>query len=253
MAIKKFEEYNNNLSEGKTLEDIAKHHDTKGYYHVDDFVSSLKNQLDKGIIVEMENTKSEKLAKEKAMNNLWEDPNYYDKLPNVKESALPQQKSVDQLKKVSKATSKTDIGKKSKKTQGQKNIKMNNVESYQDFEKSNKNSKSKGGASLTTEKKKQKEVPIKIKIKYARIPSEYKEIALNHLGSLTNCSKGKVTNLILHKDLRKKIQDKNLPSGFSMGIDKDGFFVHTHRARSKSYEKPEKITVKEIKFIDSTG
>jgi hypothetical protein len=38
-----------------------------------------------------------------------------------------------------------------------------------------------------------------------------------------------------------------------MGIDKDGYFIHTHRARSKSYETPEKISVKDIKFIDSTG
>ena len=36
-------------------------------------------------------------------------------------------------------------------------------------------------------------------------------------------------------------------------LDKDGFYIHTHRARSKSYESPEKITEKDIKFIDSTG
>ena len=32
-----------------------------------------------------------------------------------------------------------------------------------------------------------------------------------------------------------------------------GFFVYTHRARSGSHKSPEKIPVKEINFIDSTG
>lgn len=38
-----------------------------------------------------------------------------------------------------------------------------------------------------------------------------------------------------------------------MGIDKDGYFIHTHRARSKSFETPSKITAKAMKFIESTG
>ena len=37
------------------------------------------------------------------------------------------------------------------------------------------------------------------------------------------------------------------------GIDKNGYFIHTHRARSKSHKTPKGITNKEIKFIDSTG
>lgn len=96
--------------------------------------------------------------------------------------------------------------------------------------------------------------PIQDKIKYVRgISNELKDIALDHLGSRTRASKGKITGLALHADLKKKIKDKNLPDGFDMGIDKDGFYIHTHRARSKSYESPEKITEKDIKFIDSTG
>lgn len=39
----------------------------------------------------------------------------------------------------------------------------------------------------------------------------------------------------------------------SFGADKDGFFVYTHRARSKSKKDFNKITKKEIKFIESTG
>jgi len=39
----------------------------------------------------------------------------------------------------------------------------------------------------------------------------------------------------------------------SIGRDKEGYFVMTHRARSKSYETPEKIPDSQIKFIESTG
>lgn len=97
-------------------------------------------------------------------------------------------------------------------------------------------------------------VDVKDSIKYARgISSENKELALSLLGPYTKCKKGRITGLELHPDLKKKIADGNLPSGFDMGIDKDGFFVHTHRARCKSFKKPELIGIKEIKFIDSTG
>jgi hypothetical protein len=41
--------------------------------------------------------------------------------------------------------------------------------------------------------------------------------------------------------------------GCSVGRDKNGWFVATHRCRSKSYPSPERITLKDIKFIDSTG
>ena len=96
--------------------------------------------------------------------------------------------------------------------------------------------------------------PIQDKIKYVRgVSNELKDIALDHLGSRTRANKGKITGLELHSDLKKKIKDKNLPDGFDMGIDKDGFYIHTHRARSKSYKSPEKISEKDIKFIDSTG
>jgi hypothetical protein len=41
--------------------------------------------------------------------------------------------------------------------------------------------------------------------------------------------------------------------GLGFGADKDGFFIHTHRARSKSRKDPLKFAQKEIKFIKSTG
>ena len=41
--------------------------------------------------------------------------------------------------------------------------------------------------------------------------------------------------------------------GVSLGKDKDGYFVYTHRARSKSYKTPNLIPDSKIKFIETTG
>jgi hypothetical protein len=71
------------LSDDMTFYDIAKKHDKKGYYDIEDFVSSLKKQLQKGIKVELEHTNDDKVAKEIAMDHLFEDPNYYDKLKKI--------------------------------------------------------------------------------------------------------------------------------------------------------------------------
>ena len=90
-------------------------------------------------------------------------------------------------------------------------------------------------------------------IQHARIPQEYKEIALKLLKSYSSVRKSVIYELDLHPDLKKKIKEKNLPNGFSMGIDKNGFFIQTQRCRSKSHPSPDKITIKEIKFVDSTG
>ena len=61
---------------------------------------------------------------------------------------------------------------------------------------------------------------------------------------------GNVTGLVKPDEFTKKSLKS---SGVSMGADKDGFFVYTHRARSKSYSSPDKISVKDINFIESTG
>lgn len=71
------------LSDNKTLKDIAKKHDKKGYYDINDFVSLLKKELEKGIKVEMEHTNNKKKAEEIAMDHLWEDPKYYTKLKKI--------------------------------------------------------------------------------------------------------------------------------------------------------------------------
>lgn len=85
-----------------------------------------------------------------------------------------------------------------------------------------------------------------------KLPTELKEAAYNLIGSLTHAKNGKIFGLNLHPDLIEKINKHGYPDGFSMGIDKDGYFIHTHRARSKSFKSPSKITAKAMKFIDST-
>lgn len=85
------------------------------------------------------------------------------------------------------------------------------------------------------------------------LSKEYKEEACKLVKYSTNAKKGVVTGLEIHPDLRKKIEEGGYPAGYSMGVDKNGWFIHTHRARGKSHIKPGAITVKEMKFIDSTG
>jgi hypothetical protein len=79
----KEEKIEGGVSDKMTLKDIVKKHDKKGYYHIDNMMDTLKKQLEKGIKVEMEHTNDEKIAKEIAMDHLWEDPNYYTKLKKV--------------------------------------------------------------------------------------------------------------------------------------------------------------------------
>lgn len=80
------------------------------------------------------------------------------------------------------------------------------------------------------------------------IGKEMKEEILKYISSGSKYHEGgTVTGLSI-----PKIEGKSF-DGVSMGADKNGFFVYTHRARSKSHPTPEKITIKEIKFIESTG
>jgi hypothetical protein len=67
-------------ADNKSLIQIAKKHDAKGYYHIDNMVQSLKRQVAIGIPVEMEHTNDKNKAKEIVMDHLWEDPSYYTKL-----------------------------------------------------------------------------------------------------------------------------------------------------------------------------
>lgn len=77
------------LADGKTLMDIAQMHayddstDSTSKEKIKDMYKTLKLQLEKGIKVEMEHTKSRLKAKEIAMDHLFEDPKYYDKLKKI--------------------------------------------------------------------------------------------------------------------------------------------------------------------------
>ena len=51
--------------------------------------------------------------------------------------------------------------------------------------------------------------------------------------------------------LKKPSEARYKSVGF--GADKNGFFVYTHRARSKSYTEPSLIPDKDVIFIASTG
>ena len=77
------------LSDGKTLMDLAKIHayddssDSTTKERVAKLYKILKSQLEKGIKIEFEHTKSRVTARELAMDHLIEDPKYYDKLKKI--------------------------------------------------------------------------------------------------------------------------------------------------------------------------
>jgi len=62
------------------------------------------------------------------------------------------------------------------------------------------------------------------------------------------------------KSVLEEATEQNVPckgikvkKGFACKQDKNGFYITTHRARSKSYPSFDKIPMKTINFIDSTG
>ena len=63
------------LADGKSLEDIARHHKVS--------VDEIRKEFDIGMKVEMEHTDDEKIAREVASDHLWEDKKYYTKLKNM--------------------------------------------------------------------------------------------------------------------------------------------------------------------------
>jgi Zn-dependent peptidase ImmA (M78 family)/nicotinamide mononucleotide adenylyltransferase len=64
------------VGKGKNLEDIAKHHSVD--------INVIKQELKKGLNVEMEHTKDKKTALKIAIDHLWENPKYYTKLAKAK-------------------------------------------------------------------------------------------------------------------------------------------------------------------------
>jgi transcriptional regulator with XRE-family HTH domain len=73
----KEEEIPGGLAKGLTIADIAKMHKIS--------VSELNDYLKKGIEVELEHTTDKKIAKEIALDHLYEDPKYYEKLKKIEE------------------------------------------------------------------------------------------------------------------------------------------------------------------------
>jgi hypothetical protein len=77
------------LAKGKNLIDLAKKWDSKGYYDPKQFAAKyIKPQLMKGIKVEMEHTTDVRIATEIAMDHLWEDLKYYDKLASIEGDSI---------------------------------------------------------------------------------------------------------------------------------------------------------------------
>ena len=84
------------LAKGKTLIDLAKKWDVKGYYDPKQFAAEyIKPRLVAGIKVEMEHTTDVSIAAEIAMDHLWEDLHYYEKLSKIENENLLEYTGVD--------------------------------------------------------------------------------------------------------------------------------------------------------------
>lgn len=81
--VNETEEIKGGLADNKTLVQLAKKHNAKGYYHIEDMIKSLKKQIEMGLKVEMEHTNDKDKAMEITLDHLWEDPKYYSKLKKM--------------------------------------------------------------------------------------------------------------------------------------------------------------------------
>jgi hypothetical protein len=101
---------------------------------------------------------------------------------------------------------------------------------------------------IELKKKVSKYQTVKSEVEKSRtLGKEMKEKILQQLSSGSTYKKGYVSGL-----KKKKVPGKNF-TGVSLGANKQGFFVYTHRARSKSYGTIDDIPQKDIDFIESTG
>jgi hypothetical protein len=77
-----------------------------------------------------------------------------------------------------------------------------------------------------------------------------KDALMQQVRSMSQQMESKLTE----SDAIKKPDDlKAKLEGVSLGQDKKGYYVFTHRARSKSYKTPHDIPQSAIDFIESTG
>lgn len=88
------------LAQGKSIVDLAIHHGDSSWASIqfESFEKQLEKELEKGIKVEMEHTTDEAVAKEIAMDHLWEDPKYYDKLASIELEEIKINNPVDYQK-----------------------------------------------------------------------------------------------------------------------------------------------------------
>jgi Protein of unknown function (DUF5661) len=97
----KEEKIEGGIADGKTLMDVVRKHSKNDPIapstkkKIGDIFRKIKIQLNKGIKVEMEHTKSRVKAKEIAMDHLWEDPKYYDKLKKIESKEEKESKYLD--------------------------------------------------------------------------------------------------------------------------------------------------------------
>jgi hypothetical protein len=96
------------------------------------------------------------------------------------------------------------------------------------------------------EKNKYTEIKNKLK-RIRKIDDDLKQKISHFLNSKVTYKNGVFFNLTKPNGLKTKMK------GVGFGADRNGFFVYTHRARSKSYIYPENIPDKIIKYIESTG
>jgi len=78
------------LAKGLTLQDLAKYHKIP--------LQSIKKKLDQGIKVEMEHTTDKSIAREIAMDHIYEDPNYYTKLKTIEKESVEEEKDTTEVK-----------------------------------------------------------------------------------------------------------------------------------------------------------
>jgi hypothetical protein len=84
-----------------------------------------------------------------------------------------------------------------------------------------------------------------------KLSAKMKEDILKYTSpSSSRYNEGRVFGLIIPTGM-SKISKKI--SGCSLGADKNGFFVYTHRCKSNSFPTPLKIDKKSIDFVESTG
>ena len=67
------------LGDNKSVQDIANKHKVT--------IELIQQQLKKGIEVEMEHTDDERMAKEIALDHLWELSDYYDRLEKIEDGS----------------------------------------------------------------------------------------------------------------------------------------------------------------------